>query len=88
MSTPTRPGLLIIETPAASGFSASCNEMGTIAHMQEPVRYCYFSYETPSSVHPGPSPFSVPLVPRFGFNNHGHSESSTRGEYFSCCPQT
>ncbi len=23
------------------------NEMRTIAHMPEPVRYCYFSYETP-----------------------------------------
>ena len=51
------------------------SEMRTIALIPEPVRYCYFSYETPSSVHPGPSPLSVPLVPRFGVNHHGHLES-------------
>jgi hypothetical protein len=43
MSRPSRPGLLIIESPAASGFSASCNGMHTIAPVPEPVRYCYFS---------------------------------------------
>ena len=40
----------------------------------------------------GPSPLSVPLVPRFGVNHHGHSEFSTRGEYFpfyeQFCAQT
>jgi hypothetical protein len=51
------------------------NEMRTIAHMPEPVRYSYFSYETPSSVRPGSCPLSVPLVPRFGVNHYGHSES-------------
>lgn len=61
--------------------------MSTIAHMPEPVRYCYFSYETLSSVLTGPSPLFVPLAPRFGVNQHGHSESNTRGKYVSICEQ-
>ena len=62
--------------------------MLTIPHLPKPVRYCYFSYEAPSLVPPGPSPLPDPLAPRFGVNHHGHSESSTRGEYFPFCAQT
>jgi hypothetical protein len=80
------------DSPVPAGYdwstSASCNEMHTIAHPPEHLRYCYFSCETRPSVRPGPGPLSLPSAPLFGFNHHGHSESSTSGESFLFCPQT
>jgi excisionase family DNA binding protein len=34
-------------TTAVPGFSGVCNEMHTITHLLEPMRYCYFSWESP-----------------------------------------
>lgn len=51
-------------TTAEISFSASCSEMSIIAHMPEPVRYCYFSYETLFSAYgpqPALCPFGAPL---------------------------
>jgi hypothetical protein len=62
--------------------------MHNIAHLPEPVGYCYFSCETPSLVPRAPARSLTPLAPRFGVNHHGHSESSTRGKYSPFSAQT
>lgn len=47
------------------GFSASCNEMLTIAQVPEPVSYSYFSCDAPSSALQAPAR-SVPSTPTLG----------------------
>jgi hypothetical protein len=88
MSRPSHPALLIIENPCGAGL---LGKLQRNAHYPAPaVTRALLLFQLRDALvsapgrQPAPCPFGAPL---WG-EHHGHSESSTRGEYFPFCAQT
>ncbi len=88
MSRPSRPGHLIIENPCGERLLGKLQRNGRHRAPAGTNGLLLFQLRDALVGALGPSPLPDPFAPRFGVNHHGHSESSTRGEYFSCCEQT
>ena len=89
ISKPSRPALLIFENPCRAWFLGKLQRNVHHPTPAETRALLLFQLRDDLVGAPGPSPLPDPLAPRFGVNhNHGHSESSTRGEYFPFCAQT
>ena len=88
MSMPTRPGLLIIENPCGGWLVGKLQRNAHRPALAKTRALLLFQSRDALIGAPGSSPLPDPLALRFGVNHHGHSESSTREEYFPFCAQT